>query len=1138
MFCAKLLALAVSFAALAEDAPQVVSSPDGRVTCEFFLEDGRPSANVSFCGRHVFRSALGIECGKVRVVKSETRTIRGTWKPVWGFKSEYPENYTELSIKLIREGRGGKEPPAETICIRCYDEGFAVRTKFVVGTYSVGAIEGEHTNWRFADGAAAWGITATEGTFPTDPISVANMSGSGWRMPLTLCIPGAAYASIFEADVENYPRSYIKAENGVLSPQFAMGVKEGRGETFTPWRAVALASSPAELVEHAYFVENLNSPCAIADVSWIKPGFCVSDAGNFPLRTTEIVAVAKSAADIGAKYVQIDWGWYGTELPWTDDERADYAARHPELKDDPTWETNTRPNPFAAAVGTVPYHPYWPYSGRKGVEMDIPAIVAALKDQGLGLCLYVHGAILEAYDMDELFATYEKWGVVGLKPGFVGYGSQVTTDFIRRMCALAAKHHLWLDIHDLHVPDGLERTWPNLMTTEGGGGEEGNHPVRQDVALPFTRCLAGPFDYTPMLFNAGKANATKLHKLAMFVAYPGPTAVMRGSMTNLVENEDAAVKFLRALPWNYDDTIVADAEIARHLAVIRRKGDSFYIGAMTGDAAHETEIALDFLEAGRDYEAEILADDLSDVGVPRGYRREKRIVRKGDKLIVKMAASGGFCAVVRINNELVAQDKAGAIPTSHNACAHARKSAPVLGYQLDVSRCKVPTMETLYRIVDIMAKLGYNHLELYTEHTFAYKGHETVWREASPMTPDEVRALDDYCNARGVDLVANQNSFGHLEQWLRHPEYNVLADHPQGGARIERCGGLILKGASALNPCDPRSLELVSGLYDQLFPCFRSKFVNVGCDETIELEDSAFAGRSGDAVREKGPGRVYLDFLKKIYAEVKSRNHTMMFWGDIVLHHPELILEIPDDAICLNWGYEANHPFEKECGALASAGRKFIVCPGTSAWGSLFGRVENMAGNIDNAVAAGERHGTLGYLLADWGDGGHPQPWIVSLPALVYLSHRVKGDEVSMERVALEIDEICGCKCGDALLAYGGVYLKAGGRKGNVTELYCALINGAKSKYKRDNGVTDESLAAAFEECRRAKSLLDLKDAPEWVKDDFALLDLLARAVEVRISEPSKPNFRAMFEPEYRRLWLRQNRLGGLKDSLAILFGI
>ena len=465
-----------------------------------------------------------------------------------------------------------------------------------------------------------------------------------------------------------------------------------------------------------------------------------------------------------------------------------------------------------------------------------------------------------------------------------------------------------------------------------------------------------------------------------------------------------------------------------------------------------------------------------------------------------------------------------------------RPAMPVVGYQLDISRCKVPKMETLYRIVDILATLGYNQFQLYMEHTFAYKNHETVWCEASPMTPDEVRALDDYCAAHGIELVPNQNSFGHLEHWLRHPEYNGLANHPQGGARVARWGNMIMGKPSALNPCDDASLEFVAGLYDELLPCFRSKLFNVGCDEAVDLEDADGGGRSAQAVREKGAARVYLDFLKKIYGEVKKRDHVMMFWcDDVILSRPELLPEVPDDAICLNWGYGKSSPFEDQTARLEAAGRKFIVCPGTSAWGSLSGRVDNMLGNIDNAVAAGKKHGAMGCLLADWGDGGNPQPWIVSLPALVYLSHRVKGESLSKEQLAKEIDEICGCRCGEALLAYGGIYLKCGRRAGNGTELFRVLTDG--DRYERDSGVTDETLEAAFAEWRRAKTLLDLDGAPDWVKDDFALLDLLYRAVEVKTKDPRKPNFRAMFEPEYRRLWLKQNRLGGLKDSLVWLFG-
>ena len=439
----------------------------------------------------------------------------------------------------------------------------------------------------------------------------------------------------------------------------------------------------------------------------------------------------------------------------------------------------------------------------------------------------------------------------------------------------------------------------------------------------------------------------------------------------------------------------------------------------------------------------------------------------------------------------------------------------VLGYQLDVSRCKVPKQEVIYRIVDILASLGYNHFQLYTEHTFAYKGHETVWKDSSPMTPEEVRALDDYCAKRGIELVPNQNSFGHMQRWLKHPEYSDISNSPRGG------GG-------TLNPEDPRSLELVSGLYDQLLPCFRSKYLNVGCDET-GLKN----GRCKEAVEARGETQVYCDFLNKIYAEVAKRGHTMMFWGDIILRHPEFLPQLPKDVVCLDWGYEATHPFERQTAALEASGMDFIVCPGTSGWGSLFGRAENMLTNINNAVEAGNRHGAMGYLLADWGDGGHPQPWIISLPSIVYMARRVRGETPSRAEITADIDRICGAKCGEALFAYGDAYLKVGGRMKYKAELYYVLREG--KRYKRAEGVTDESIAAALAQLELAKSLLNLDGAPDWVREDFALLDLLARAVKVKLAWPDNNNwkgFRERFEDEYRRLWLLQNRPGGLEESL------
>ena len=165
LLSAAIAALASATSALPDPGSAMsVASPDGRVTCEFALEDGLPVADVSFRDKRVFRMALGIECGKTQIIKSEKRTVRSSWKPTWGFRSEYPENYAELVVKLVRNGRKGKETPAETLYLRCYDEGFAVRTKFVMSQYTPACLSGERTSWRFAEGAEAWGITKTEAT--------------------------------------------------------------------------------------------------------------------------------------------------------------------------------------------------------------------------------------------------------------------------------------------------------------------------------------------------------------------------------------------------------------------------------------------------------------------------------------------------------------------------------------------------------------------------------------------------------------------------------------------------------------------------------------------------------------------------------------------------------------------------------------------------------------------------------------------------------------------------------------------------------------------------------------------------------------------------------------------------------------
>lgn len=302
---------------------------------------------------------------------------------------------------------------------------------------------------------------------------------------------------------------------------------------------------------------------------------------------------------------------------------------------------------------------------------------------------------------------------------------------------------------------------------------------------------------------------------------------------------------------------------------------------------------------------------------------------------------------------------------------------PVRGVMLDISRDKVPTLRTLETLIDLLAGWKINQFQLYTEHTFAYRCHERVWRGASPMTGGQIEHFDQYCRRRGIELVPNQNSFGHMERWLRHAPYAALAEAIGGW---ETPWGDHRAAPTTLNPLDPRCIRLIRDLYGQLLPHFESRLFNVGCDETWELGQ----GRSKEACRRRGVGRVYLDFLHRIHREAQRHGRRMLFWADVAFQHPELIQELPRDAIPLLWGYEADHPFDAQCAVLARRGLPFYVCPGTSSWCSFAGRTDNCLANLRNAATAGRAHGAGGYLITDWGDYGHRQYLPVSYCGFLY----------------------------------------------------------------------------------------------------------------------------------------------------------
>lgn len=448
----------------------------------------------------------------------------------------------------------------------------------------------------------------------------------------------------------------------------------------------------------------------------------------------------------------------------------------------------------------------------------------------------------------------------------------------------------------------------------------------------------------------------------------------------------------------------------------------------------------------------------------------------------------------------------------------------VRSYMLDISRDKVPTMGTLRLIVDLLAKFGYNQFQLYTEHTFAYSRHKGVWEHASPLTPSEIRALDAYCAMNGIELVANQNSFGHLERWLTKPEYNHLAELPQGGAPLPWGG--FKKDPTTLCPTDPRSLEFLDGLYDELLPNFESKLFNIGCDETFDLLGE---GRSAAQVKEKGEGRVYLEFLKQVADLVRKHGRRPMFWGDVILKHPELVPELPKDLIALDWGYEGNHPFMEQAEKFKAAGLEFYVCPGTSSWNSLAGRVENMRENMIAAEHAGRIHGAKGFMVTDWGDGGHWQPLAASLPGLVFGGLlATEGAPAAKMDIESALNGIMGVPLGGTLLRLGTLYLRGGALRGNASELFRILAN--DRGYSRHPGLTDHVLAeisSIAEGCRHAASDFASGAFPNvWAQEIVHMANLVDAACNRR----DERRLRFLRE-EHDQVWKLRNRPGGMDDS-------
>ena len=480
--------------------PIFVESPDKSIRVEVTLVDNVLAYSVDYFGTNIIRpSSLELEFIKpisegFETINITTENITNEWTPVYGENSKIIDNYKFLIVSLIERGVSKRLINVE---FRIYNEGLAFHYVIPHQNEQNWTIKNEFSEFNFIKGAKAYPIERTEQTFSKIPIDV-NSITEKVLTPLTIKCQNS-FAAILEANVDNYPRMHLNnSEDKVLTSKL-LGEANIKTPYTTPWRAILLAENESQLIEHENLVLNLNKACDIKDVSWIQPGKTISNEGAVPLNTIALKELVDFASTNGFRYVQLDWGWYGTEVRWEKKWIEDFKKLMPVEFKKSNWEENTLADPYTVGKGFVPYG--WTERWRNSytfVDLDIRELIRYGKSKNVGISLYLEaGNTLPLYDMDKLFATYAEWGVAGLKPGFVKYGKQENTEWIREMIKVAAKHHLWLCIHDVHVPDGFERTFPNLMISEGGGGQEGNHPVVQDLMLPFTRNLVGAFDYTP-----------------------------------------------------------------------------------------------------------------------------------------------------------------------------------------------------------------------------------------------------------------------------------------------------------------------------------------------------------------------------------------------------------------------------------------------------------------------------------------------------------------------------------------------------------------------------------------------------------------------------------------------------------------
>ena len=609
-------------------AAETLQSPDGKYHFGFEQKDGRLIYHLNYAEKqvieegelgvnidnHLVESAMGIPVDNskvwtrgMEVIKVERTAKDDTWNPIYGEYSSIRDHYNEMVIHLMKGGNhdnsgNGYDKRQQylfDIIVRAYDEGVAICYHFPEATNGLFMhITDDLTSFRLAPGAEAYHFAWAQAH--ANKVKLLK-SEKAWKneaeRPLVLHLANGLYAAIGEAALSDFVRGKLKlkADNELQMSMFQST------DIITaydmPWRFIMVGEKAIDLINNKQMVLNLNAPCQIADAKeWIRPGKAFRVCR---LDKKTLYEGVDFCVDRGLQYIELDAGWYGPEM-----KMSSSALKVADNRD-----------------------------------FDMAELCAYAKSKGIGVWVYVNQRALYQ-ELDKILPLYRKWGISGIKFGFVQIGSQEWTTWLHNAVKKCADYHIMVDIHDEYRPTGWSRTCPNLMTQEGIGGNEEMPAADHNVVLPFTRFLCGPADYTPCYFN-GRVKNTKAHQLAMPVVYYSPiTFLYWYDLPNAYKGEKE-LDFWKHCPTVWDESKALEGEIGEYIVQARRSGNDWFVGAMNGLSARDITLnTAGFLQKGKKYRVEIYNDDPS-LQTRTKVSSTEMVIKAGKQLKLHLQASGG-----------------------------------------------------------------------------------------------------------------------------------------------------------------------------------------------------------------------------------------------------------------------------------------------------------------------------------------------------------------------------------------------------------------------------------------------------------------------------------------------------------------